>query len=130
MYLYPTIQELIDSVNDKEVSYRSLHTNIYLKNKDTIIKIPYKSIINQYRPYFKSTIVEAKLGEQEATMYRFRPKYLSYNLYGTTELWSALLEINDLISILDFDLETYKLFNPKPFKIILNEILIQEGILT
>ena len=130
MAFYATIQELIDSVNDMEISYRNLHTNVYIKNKDDIIKIPYKSIIREYLPYFKSSVVELKLGPEEAPKYKFKPKKLSYDLYGTTELWSALLELNQLYSIIEFDKEVYKVFEPKEFMKLLNEVLIIENVLT
>ena len=129
MAFYATIQELIDSVNDMEISYRNLHTNVYIKNKDDIIKIPYKSIIREYLPYLQSSVVELKLSPEEVSKYRFKPKKLSYDLYGTTELWSALLELNQLYSIIEFNKEVYKVFEPKEFMTLLNEVLILEDVL-
>lgn len=129
MAFYATIQELIDSVNDMEISYRNLHTNVYIKNKDDVIKIPYKSIIREYLPYLQSSVVELKLSPGEVSKYRFKPKKLSYDLYGTTELWSALLELNQLYSIIEFNKEVYKVFEPKEFMTLLNEVLILEDVL-
>lgn len=129
MAFYATIQELIDSVNDMEISYRNLHTNIYIKNKDDVIKIPYKSIIREYLPYLQSSVVELKFSPEEVSKYRFKPKKLSYDLYGTTELWSALLELNQLYSIIEFNKEVYKVFEPKEFMTLLNEVLILEDVL-
>lgn len=129
MAFYATIQELIDSVNDMEISYRNLHTNVYIKNKDDVIKIPYKSIIREYLPYLQSSVVELKLSPEEVSKYRFKPKKLSYDLYGTTELWSALLELNRLYSIIEFNKEAYKVFEPKEFMTLLNEVLILEDVL-
>lgn len=129
MAFYSTIQELIDSVNDMEISYRNLHTNVYIKNKDDVIKIPYKSIIREYLPYLQNSVVELELGPSEITKYRFKPKKLSYDLYGTTELWSSLLELNHLYSVIEFNKEVYKVFEPKEFMTLLNEILILENIL-
>lgn len=129
MAYYATIQELIESVNDMEISYRNLHTNVYVNNKGEIIKIPYKSIIREYLPYFEKTVVTAKLTTKEISMYRYNPKKLSYDLYDTTELWSALLELNNMCSIIDFTSETPKVFEPKEFKKLLNEVLIMEGVL-
>lgn len=125
-----TIQELIDSVKDMEVSYRNLHTNIYINNKGETIKIPYKSIVAEYLPILKSSAVELPLTDNEIILYRFKPKKLSYDLYGTTELWSSLLELNDVYSIIDFDFETVKVFDPKEFVKLLNEVLIIENILS
>ena len=130
MAFYATIQELIDSVKDMEISYRNLHTNVYIKNKDDTIKIPYKSILKEYTPFLQSTVLNLQLTAPEVSLYRFKPKKLSYDLYGTTELWSALLEINRMYSIVEFNQEEYKVFDPKEFKTLLNEVMILENILT
>ena len=130
MAFYATIQELIDSVKDMEISYRNLHTNVYIKNKDDTIKITYKSILKEYMPFLQSTVLNLQLTAPEVSLYRFKPKKLSYDLYGTTELWSALLEINRMYSIVEFNQEEYKVFDPKEFKTLLNEVMILENILT
>lgn len=130
MAYFTTIQELIDSVNDMEVSYRNLHTNIFIKNKNNIIKVPYKSIISTYLPFFQDTVVTATLNPDEIVLYKYKPKMLSNDLYGTTELWSALLELNGVSSIIDFTFETPKVFNPNTFLKKLNEVMIMEGIIS
>lgn len=130
MAYYATISELINSVKDMEVSYRNLHTNIYIKNNDEIIKIPYKSILKDYLNFFKDTLVESDFSVSEIHKYKFKPKKLSYDLYGTTELWSALLEVNNMMSIIDFTLDKpIKVFEPKSFKKLLNEVMIMEDII-
>ena len=65
----------------------------------------------------------------EVSLYRFKPKKLSYDLYGTTELWDALLELNQMYSIIEFDREKYKVFDPREFKTALNEIMILKDVL-
>lgn len=129
MAYYSTLQELIDSVKDMEISYRKLHTNIFINNKGDTIKIPYKSILHTYLPFFQDTVVNARLNPDEIIMYRFKPKMLSYMLYDTTELWSALLELNGVTSIIDFDFSVPKVFEPKAFSKKLNEVMIMEGII-
>ena len=130
MAYYSTIQELIDSVKDMEVSYRNLHSYIYINDGKDMIKIPYKSIIREYLPFFESIIVELPLTPEEVIDYRYKPKKLSYDLYGTTELWSSLLELNNVYSVIDFDLEKVRVFDPKELPKLLNEVLILEEILT
>ncbi len=131
MAFYNTIDDIIRSIKTKEISYRNLHQNIYLRDSGTTIEVPYNSIIRNYLPYFKDISYDLKLTSQEITRYKFKPKTLSYDLYGTTELWSALLELNSMYSLLDFNLENkiVRVFDPKPFMKLLNEIMIFEGIL-
>ena len=127
---YSSIKELIDSVDDMEVSYRNLHTNIYIKTGDDTIKIPYKSIVSEYLPYLRTCKVKTAFTPLEITMYRYKPKRLSNDLYKTTELWSAILELNGFISLLDLTLEKpIYVFEPRKLKKAINEILILEGII-
>ena len=75
-------------------------------------------------------IVTAELTPEEISLYKFKPKKLSYDLYGTTEIWCALLELNNVYSIIDFTMEKPKVFDPKEFIPLMNEILILENIIT
>lgn len=127
MEFYTTITELINSVKDMEISYRNLHTNMYISNKNEIIKIPYKSIIRTYMPFLQKTVIEVNIPDTEINKYKYKPKKISYDLYGTTELWSAILELNNLYSTIDFNISKIKLFDPNEFKRLLNEILIMEN---
>ena len=132
MAYYATIQELIDSVKRLEISYRNLHTYFYLKNKnDEIIKVPYKSIFREYKDFFKSSIIKVTFKPEEVNIYRFGPKKLSLDLYKTVELWSVLLELNDMTSIYEFNLEKQPInvYDPTTFKRLLNEVLILEDVI-
>lgn len=129
MEYYATILELINSAKEAEISYRNLHKDILIQNNDSIISVPYSSVIRNYLPFFESTAVYARFSSEEVYKYKFKPKKLSLDLYGTTEIWSALLELNGMYSILDFNLEkTIKVFSPKTFLPLLNEVMIIENI--
>ena len=133
---YSTLDELINYIKGEDISYRNLHTPIYIRTNsrltdetDTFL-IPYKSIMLNYMSYFRECVLTITMSENEKIEYRYKPKRLSNKLYGTTELWSSLLELNNMISIIDFNLEKdIKVFEPKKFKELLNEVMIQEGIL-
>ena len=136
MEFYPTISELINSIEDKELSYRNLHTNVYIRmayndREDTpIVSVPYQSILRTYLPYFTDAIVKSAFTPLEKTTYRFSPKKLSLDLYGTTELWSAILDVNSIVSVSQFNLESpIKVYEPKKFFEILNEVLVLEDVI-
>ena len=42
------------------------------------------------------------LYDDELSLYKYKPKKLSLDLYDTTELWSVLLELNNMYSVIDF----------------------------
>ena len=133
---YSTIKDQVNDLVADEVSYRNLHTNAYIRSAGPtgtgeIIKIPYKSITLDYASFFENTIITLPLTPQDRVKYRFKPKALSYDLYDTTELWHAILEINYIKSVAEFNLEKDpKVFVPSDFRKILNEIMVLEGVIT
>ena len=136
MRFYSSISELIEQIKGEDISYRNLHSNIYIRNTDInantteTIKIPWHSVTRQYMDVFSNAVIVLNLGDVERVKYRYKPKRLSNDLYGTTELWSTLLELNGCASLIDFNLERpLKVFDPKEFKRLLNEVMILEGIL-
>lgn len=137
MRYYATVDELIQQIKTADISYRNLHTPVFIRYTDRYTgdmdtyKIPYKSVIGDYMPVLRSTAILVNFDEREATKYKFKPKMLSNDLYGTTELWSALLELNYFVSIIDFRLDKpIRVFDPQLFKNYLNEVMILEGILS
>ena len=68
----------------------------------------YHNILNPY-------IVSVTLSENDYYKYYQKPKLLSYDLYGTPELWSGILYINNMVSVANFTSRTIKVFNNKIF---------------
>lgn len=127
---YSTIQELIDQIETKEISYRNLHTTFCIRQNNEVIQVPYKSMIREYMDLMAEDSITVSLPADEVRMYKFKPKKLSYDLYGTVELWAALLELNKMYSTMDLTCEKpFLVFNPETVKEKINEILIQEGVL-
>lgn len=133
MNIPSTIQEDIENNTDVQISHRTLNTCAYLKYETNweVIKIPMNNMINKYKEYFDPYIEEYEVDDDDERRYLYSPKKLSQDLYQTTEYWSILLYINECHSILDFKPHgTIKVVNPGVITELLNEILIQEGVLT
>ena len=127
---YSTIQELIDQIETKEISYRNLHTTFCIRQNNEVIQVPYKSMIREYMDLMAEDAITVSLPADEVRMYKFKPKKLSYDLYGTVELWAGLLELNKMYSTMDLTCEKpFLVFNPNTVKEKINEILIMEGVL-
>lgn len=87
------------------------HGNMQFKVRvgDTIT--PYETIFTRYHNVLKNYIVTRTLTEEEFSKYYQQPKLLSYDIYGTPELWSGLLYINNMVSVANFTKRTIKLFS-------------------
>ena len=132
MAIPATIDNLIQWGKRQEVSYRNLSGNALIENKmkNETIRIPLNSIMSEYRYFLEPYTVEIEINDEELVLYQFKPKSLSYKLYGTTELWAVLLMINNCISKIDFNKKKIKVLDPKRIMSFINEVLILEKIIT
>ena len=122
------ILDQVEDIRDLDISYDTLHEKAIVSNKqtDTIIKVPYMSITNKYRNLLAKIVVEGTLSEEEKKEFWYKPKTLSDRLYGTTELWSELLLLNNCATIIQFTPTKVRYYDPYEFKTYLNEIMTIE----
>ena len=128
MVIPASMLEQIDQIKDLEIAYRVLHPSAILHdvNTDKKIVFPFSSIINKYKDFLYQIITTLDLNEEEQLYYQYKPKMLSEDVYGTTELWDTLLILNDCISVSEFKPKKLKLYDPSKFKTYLNEIMLLE----
>ena len=127
-----TIQGAIAYGMTQDVRYGTYHEITLIQNEQTgeIIRVPAMSLMNKYRHFLQEIVtVKFKMSDEEFRKYKYAPKRLSFDLYGTTEYWSALLELNNCLSISDFNKQWVKAYDPKRLPSYVNEILIKEGLL-
>ena len=67
------------------------------------------NVIYDYEEEFKKLALTVEMTDNEFNKYRFKPKLLAFDLYGSTELFFAILFLNGMYSIKDFDRKTIKL---------------------
>ena len=64
--------------------------------------------------------------DEEYLRYRYKPKLLSEELYGTQELHYMLLRLNHVYSVINFDFTEVRVFKPTIISKI-NEIMVLES---
>jgi hypothetical protein len=131
MALPVTIQDLIDAYRKQEKTYKNLHEKAIItdSNGDTI-RVPYGSLINKYKDYLAGSVVTANLTDDEVLYYKYKPRLIAKNIYGSAELWFMILELNYMCSVTEFkDISSLRLYHPSLFVDMINEIMIMEGIL-
>ncbi len=126
-----TIDDLIGWGEDQEISHRNLHSKLDITDKksENTIQVPLNEIMGEYRYFYSPYLIDIAMNDTEMTLYCYKPKSLSQKLYGTTELWSLLLSINNCLSKVDFNKRNIKVLNPKRIKAFINEVLILEKII-
>lgn len=121
----------IQSVIDEGLETKMLSTTLSLKEIITN-SAGEKFIVNMFNLYEKyyeillDHVVIATLTEAEYRRYRFQPKLLSFDLYGTKELHYMLLRLNHVYSVINFDFTEVRVFKPTVLNL-LNEIMVVEA---
>ena len=86
------------------------HGNMQLKTTVGDMIIPYQTLVCRYHNILTPYIESYTLSDSDFTKYYQKPKLLSMDLYGTPELWSGILYINNMVSVANFNKKTIKVF--------------------
>lgn len=73
------------------------------------ILYPEHNVIYDYEEEFKKLAQYVTMTDSEYLKYRYKPKLLSYDLYGSTEFYFTILYLNGMCSIKDFNRRNIKL---------------------
>ena len=120
-----TIQQQVAQGNALAISNANINYHKVLAADGDKVVINFDSLLTQYRYFLKKHIVILTLTDDQYLNYRFKPKSLSYDLYGTIEMASMLLSINNVVSVSEFDFKKVKVFD-SGIKDFINEVLNKE----
>ena len=120
-----TIQQQVAQGNALAISNANINYHKVLAADGDKVVIKFESLLTQYRYFLKKHIVILTLTDEQYLNYRFKPKSLSYDLYGTIEMASMLLSINNVVSVSEFDFKKVKVFD-SGIKDFINEVLNKE----
>ena len=100
------------SIEDLRIDAFYLQQVFWDKNKMSHkVVVNENSIADKYANELEENKHIVELTTKEYYKYRYNPKLLSYDIYGTTELWFFILMANELYSISEFDLRKVVLFD-------------------
>ncbi len=107
-----TINEFIKEYNQETISYGTLHLKeIFEKEDGSLNVLSSESILNKYDEELKNAIVTLTLTDIEFSKFQYNPKFLSFELYETTELWFLILHANGLFYASQLNSNSIKVYN-------------------
>lgn len=108
-----TIRGYIENYGTDEMTHDSLYFQQVVEDKTgKKIIVNGDSLLLRYMNEIKVLKQKHEFTEVEYRKYKYNPKRLSYDLYGTTELWSLILDINEVTSVAQFDMRTIWILPP------------------
>lgn len=125
-----TIRDFIKEYKEETLSFDTLHFKEVFKkrNGDNVIILS-DSILTKYNNELLPLIVPLHLNDSEYNKFQYNPKLLSYELYGTTELWQLLLHANEIFYIGQFSMNPIKVYTANVIDLINRIITIEEPII-
>ena len=129
MAINPTY--IVDSIAEGNKAINSLKNfsdTVLLKNysNDRIIRIPTDDFFSKYKDELYETVELYNVPMKNL----FRPKSVSFDIYQTTELWLALMRLNNFRNITEFDQQIIKIYNPAGLKELINIFFKREKKIT
>ena len=85
------------------------------------------NIIYDYLPELNERTVTLTMTDNEFIKYRYKPKLLAYDLYGSTEVYFVIMALNGMCNIKDFNKKKLKLLYKSDLIELLNEIYSAES---
>jgi hypothetical protein len=120
-----TITQQIFDGKALNISNERLHSHEVLAVGNDKLVINFLSRLSDYTYTIQDRIFQITFDEEEYRRYRFRPKTLSNDLYGTIELATSIMRLNGCVSITEFDFSRVKVFDTE-FAEALRDILNKE----
>ena len=118
-------QYIADGQNDT-LSLKNFYETILVGNKnneDHIFRIPINDFFLKYRNELAEYIQIYQLPQELF----YKPKILSLQEYGTTELWLSILRVNGMKNITEFHQPYIRLYQPAAVKEIIKIFFKREG---
>lgn len=123
------MDEYIDDGHKSVLSLNNFYETILVSsdNKpDHIYQTPFSDFFIKYRKELEDAIELYTVPERLF----YQPKTLSYELYGTTELWLSILRVNGMRNVTEFHEPIIQVYNPSKLMELINIFFKREQIIT
>ena len=122
-----TIKAMIQNGKEEKMTSNQLSLKTAITNSSgQKFVVNLFNLFEKYYDILLDNTVTVVLTEDEYLKYRFKPKLLSKDLYGSKDLYYLWLRLNNIYTVIEFDFKEIKVFNTNIVSL-LNEIMILES---
>ena len=121
-----TLEDFIELRDSDTYTYYNLSL-LFRSLDDEGIIYPLKNIVYDYLDELKAPAKRVRLTDNDFQKYKFKPKLLAYDLYGSTELYFILLVLNGTLNIKDFNKKLIYVLLPADLAQLINAIVLAES---
>ena len=110
-----------------DITYANFSILVKCIGENSIVQYAQDNIIYDYLPELNERTVTLTMTDNEFIKYRYKPKLLAYDLYGSTEVYFVIMALNGICNIKDFNKKKLKLLYKSDLLELLNEIYSAES---
>lgn len=114
-----TIEQFVESGSSVVISFNNLS---YQENISTSLRLPIFNVLDDYIDDLKKMCKVVELNDEEYIKYKFKPKLLCYDIYGSAELYFIILRLNDMCDVKEFYSRRIKMLPQQTMESILTSI--------
>lgn len=123
------ITEYFRNYNSDDITIDALHLkDVFSLDRKKMILLA-DCILSKYESDLEDEVISISLSPKEERRYLQNPKVLSYDKYGTTELWFLLLRLNEVGSATEFNMNPIKIYKKTILSRIAKIISLEKHIL-
>lgn len=120
------LEQYIKDGNKESLSLRNLYDTVLIGDSPDpshIYRAPFGDFFVNHQAELEDIIELQTIPEE----FFYRPKNVSLMLYQTTELWLALLRVNNMRNVSEFHLPLIRIYNPARLNDIINIMFKREN---
>lgn len=84
--------------------------------------LPFYNVFNDYTSDILKAAVTVELNDKEYIKYRFKPRLLCYDTYGSQDIYYIILLLNNICNIRDFNMRKIKMLKSSDMEYLLSSI--------
>lgn len=122
------IDQFINDGNQATITLKNFYSTKLISTigKDHVYRVPWDDFFIKYKTQLDKIVAFYNVPESSF----YKPKLVSYELYGTTELWLGLLRLNNMKDTTDFHMPIIKIYNPYQINDLIDIFFKREGIIS
>lgn len=105
-----TLRDFIKKYRNDTFQFDKLYLQQVINPAGTKMVVTADFLLSKYRNELDGEIETVTLTDEEYAKYAYNPKRFCYDVYGTTEIWDLILQLNELYSASEFSLRSLKLY--------------------
>ena len=117
-----SVEEFVELGMADDITYENYSILAEITGHNVNIRFPEHNVIYDYLKELKKNTVLLEFDDENYIKYRYNPKKLAFDVYGSTELYFVILAINGMCSFKDFNKKKIKVLYKHDMNALLTSI--------